>query len=45
MRGIATNVKDARSPKQLAQRGKFALAIAFLKPMKFRLILALITRR
>ena len=38
-------MKDARSPKQLAQRGKFALAIAFLKPMKFRLILALITRR
>lgn len=34
MRSIALNVKDARSPKQLAQRWKFALAIAFLKPMK-----------
>ena len=32
--GIAPNVKDARSLKQLAQRGKFALAIAFMKPMK-----------
>lgn len=34
MRGIALNVKDARSPKQLVQRGKFAFAVAFLKPMK-----------
>lgn len=34
MRAISPNVKDARSPKQLAQREKFALANAFLRPIR-----------
>lgn len=33
MRALSPNVKDARSPKQLAQREKFALANAFIKPI------------
>lgn len=34
MRAVATNVKDARSPKQMAQREKFAMAHAFLRPIR-----------
>lgn len=34
MRGLAPNIKDARTAKQLAQREKFALALSFLRPMQ-----------
>lgn len=34
MKALSPNVKDARSPKQLAQREKFALANAFIKPIR-----------
>lgn len=34
MRAIASNVKDARTAKQLAQREKFAFTLNFLKPLR-----------
>ena len=34
MRALAQNVKNPRTDAQMNQRSKFALAIAFLKPIK-----------